>query len=91
MSIDSRQNLIIIKGKDRTDQILRIEEADECMVVTFSNGKPYFYAREKVAWLSNPGLITTEHCRVMVEGDVLFDIEEVLRFETWVKIFAGTE
>ncbi|ACD89333.1 DNA helicase [Chlorobium limicola DSM 245] len=87
MSIDSRQNLIIIKGKDRTDQILRIEEADECMVVTFSNGKPYFYAREKVAWLSNPGLITTEHCRVMVEGDVLFDIEEVLRFETWVKIF----
>ncbi|ABL64361.1 AAA domain-containing protein [Chlorobium phaeobacteroides] len=86
--MNSRQNLVIIKGKDRTDQILRIGEATEQrMIVTFSNGKPYFYARENVAWLSNPGRITIDHCQVLVEGDLLFDIEEVLRFETWVKIF----
>ncbi len=87
MSMDSRQNLIIIKGRDRTVQILRIEEAGDRMVVTFSNGKPYFYARDNVAWLSNPDRIPTGHCRVLVEGDLLYDVEEALRFEAWVKIF----
>ncbi|MCF8217259.1 MAG: hypothetical protein K9I96_10495 [Chlorobium sp.] len=87
MSMDSRQNLVIIKGRDRTDQILRIEEAGDRMVVTFSNGKPYFYARDNVAWLSNPDRIPTGHFRVLVEGDLLYDVEEALRFEAWVKIF----
>ena len=87
MGIDSRQNLIIIKGKDRTDQILHIERANERMVVTYNNGKSYFYAEENVTCLSNPCRIPIEHCQVMVEGDLLLDIEEVLQFEDWVKIF----
>ena len=87
MSINSRQNLIIIKGKDRTDQILRIAQKAECMVVTYKSGKSYGYARGNVEWLANPQRIPTEHCRVSVGGDWLFDIEEVLHFKNRVKIF----
>jgi hypothetical protein len=87
MSINSRQNLIIIKGKERTDQILRIAQEALRVVVTYKNGKSYGYARDNVEWLSNPRHIPTEHCRVSVGGDLLFDIEDVLQFKNWVKIF----
>jgi DNA polymerase III delta prime subunit len=87
MSINSRQNLIIIKGKDRTDQILRIAQEAERMVVTYKSGKSYGYARGNVEWLANPQRIPTEHCRVSVGGDLLYDIEDVLHFKNRVKIF----
>ncbi len=87
MSINSRQDLIIIKGKDRTDQILRIAQEAGRMVVTYKSGKSYGYAKANVEWLSNPRRIPTENCRVLVGGDLLFDIVEVLHFENWVKIF----
>jgi len=90
MSINSRQNLIIIKGKDRTDQILRISQEALRMVVTYKNGQSYCYARDNVEWLSNPCRIPTENCRVFVAGDLLFDIEEVLHFKNWVKIFQSS-
>ncbi len=90
MSINSKENLIIIKGKDRTDQILRIAQDAERMVVTYKSGKSYWYARDNVEWLSNPDRIPTENCRVLVCGDLLFNIEEVFHFENWVKIFLSS-
>jgi hypothetical protein len=87
MSIDSRQNLIIIKGKEKTDQILRISQEAERMVVTYKGGKSYRYSKHNVEWLSNPCRIPIGNCQVVVGGDLLFDIEEILHFEKWVKIF----
>lgn len=86
--MNPKQNLIIIKGKDRTDQISRIAQAADRMAVTFKGGKSYFYARDNVAWLTNPRRIPTENCRVSVDGDLLFDIVEILHFDTWVKVFS---
>jgi AAA domain/Protein of unknown function (DUF2726) len=88
--MNSRQNLIIIKGKDRTDHILRIAQEAGRMVVTYKSGKSYGYARDNVEWLSNPRRIPTENCRVFVGGDLFFDIVEVLHFENWVKIFQSS-
>ena len=90
MTINPRQNLVIIKGKDRTDDILRVTQEAECTVVTYKNGKPYRYALYNVEWLSNPDRIPTENYRMFVDGDVLSDVAEVLRFEKWVKIFHGS-
>ena len=90
MTINPRQNLVIIKGKDRTDDILRVTQEAECTVVTYKNGKPYPYALYNVEWLSNPDRIPTENYRMFVDGDVLSDVAEVLRFEKWVKIFHGS-
>lgn len=86
--MNPRQNLIIIKGKDRTDQILRIAPAGDRMEVTFNNEQSYCYARDNVAWLTNPRSIPAHHCQVSVGGDLRFDIVEILHFDTWIKIFS---
>lgn len=85
--LDPKQNLVIIKGKDHTDDILRITQEAERTVVTYKSGKPYRYARYNVEWFSNPDRIPTENYRMFVDGDMLSDVVEVLRFEKWVKIF----
>jgi hypothetical protein len=54
MTINPRQNLVIIKGKDHTDDILRVGQEAERTVVTYKSGKSYRYARYNVEWLSNP-------------------------------------
>jgi len=87
MTINSRQNLVIIKGKDHTENILRITQEAERTIVTYKNGKSYRYARHNVARFSNPDRIPTENCRIFVNGDVLSDVVEILNFKKWVKIF----
>ncbi|MBO8092402.1 MAG: AAA family ATPase [Prosthecochloris sp.] len=87
MPINSRQNLVIIKGKDATNSIFHIERTAERLLVTYSNGKTYPYARKNVEWLSRPRRIPTTHCLVIVDGDILLDVDEALRFDEWVKIF----
>lgn len=85
--MNSRQELIIIKGEDKTNQVLGIELGGDRTGVTFSNGDTYFYARRNVEWLSEPTRISNENSYVVVRGDLIFDIEEVLQFDNWVKIF----
>ncbi|NTW82079.1 MAG: AAA family ATPase [Chlorobiaceae bacterium] len=87
MSMNSREHLIIIKGKDLTDRILLIVRKPGLMVVTFSTGKSYSYAEDNVEWLSNPSRIPVDNCRVSAGGDLFFDVEDVLHFNNWVKFF----
>lgn len=90
MTINPKQNLVIIKGKDHTDDILRVVQKGGRTVVTYKSGKSYRYAQYNVEWFSNPDRIPVENCRVFVAGDLLSDVEEVLRFKKWVKIFHGS-
>ncbi|NTW89113.1 MAG: DNA helicase, partial [Desulfobulbaceae bacterium] len=90
MTINPKQYIVIIKGKDQTDQILRISQEAERMVVTYKSGKSYRYGIENVQWLSNPQRIATENCRVSVDGNLLTGIEEVLHFKNWVKVFLSS-
>jgi len=87
MPINTHQNLVIIKGKDATDSILHIEQSAKRILVTYKNGKTYPYAGRNVEWLSRPRHLPTKHCRVIVDGDLLLDVDEALRFDEWVKIF----
>ena len=86
MTINSRQNLVIIKGTDHTDNILQIAQEAEQVVVTYKNGKSYRYTRLNVELFSNPERISVENYRLFITGDLLSDVAEVLKFEKWVKI-----
>jgi hypothetical protein len=90
MTINPKQNLVIIKGKDHTDDILRVMQEAERTVVTYKNGKSYRYAPYNVEWLSNPERIPVKNYRLFIVGDMLSGVAEVLRFGNWVKIFHGT-
>lgn len=85
------QDLILIKGEDKTDQVLDIGLEGDRTQVTFGSGKTYFYARKNVEWLSEPTRISNENSYVIVRGNLIFDIEEVLQFGNWVKIFRAAE
>jgi len=90
MTINPRQNLIIIKGKDHTDDIVRVAREARRTVVTYKNRKSYRYAKYNVEWFSKPVRLQVENFRIFVAGDLLSDVAEVLRFEKWVKIFHGS-
>ncbi|MFH7321012.1 AAA domain-containing protein [Desulfurivibrio sp. D14AmB] len=79
-----------MKGKDCTDDVLQIVQEAEHTDVTFKKGKPYRYASCNVEYLSNPDHIPVDNSRFIIEGDVLSDVTEVLRFGNWVKIFHGS-
>lgn len=90
MTINPRQYLVLIKGNDHTDEILRVAKEADRTVVTYKNGKSYRYAPYNIEWLSNPERIPVEDCRVFIDGDMFSDVVEALRFGNWVKIFHGT-
>jgi hypothetical protein len=90
MTINPKQNLVIIKGKDHTDDILRVAQEAERTVVTFKSGKSYPYAPYNVEWFSNPQRIPVENYRLFIARDMLSGVAEVLRFGNWVKIFHRT-
>ncbi|MBM9535658.1 hypothetical protein [Desulfobulbus alkaliphilus] len=90
MTIKPRQNLVIIKGVDHTDNILRITHESKHTVVTFKKGKTYRYTSTNVECFSSPENIPVDNYRFIVAGDVLSDVAEVLRFGNWVKIFHGS-
>ena len=90
MRINPSQNLVIIKGKDHTDDILKVTQEAERTVVTYKSGKAYRYAHHNVECLSNPKSIPVDNYRLSISGDILSDIVKVLRFGDWVKIFHGT-
>ncbi|MFH1981292.1 MAG: AAA domain-containing protein, partial [Pseudomonadota bacterium] len=89
MAIDPKKYLVIIKGKDKTNDILKIVREGDRAVVTYKSGKSYRYAQRNVECLSNPERRPVDNYRVSIAGDILSDVKEVLRFDNWVKIFHG--
>jgi len=85
--INPRQHLILIKGEDRTAQVLRIARNGWSMSVMFKGGKSYDYDRSNVEWLSSPAHIPVLNSRVRLDGDLFAEVEAVLHFDQWVKIF----
>jgi hypothetical protein len=65
MTIDPRQNLVIIKGKDHTESIFRVTQEAERTAVTYKSGKSYRYARSNVEWLSKPDHGTAPPCGIV--------------------------
>ena len=90
MTINSKQNLVIIKDEDKTDEIRHISLNNERTVVTYKSGKSYPYFRSNVEFFSNPESIPVDNCCIFIEGDLLSDVDSVLRFGHWVKIYHGT-
>ncbi|NTV26539.1 MAG: AAA family ATPase [Chlorobiaceae bacterium] len=85
--MNPRQHLVIIKGKDKTDQILRITRNGGRFDVTYKGGKTYGYDVRNVQWFSNPVHVAVLNSRVIANGELLSEVVEVLRFDNWAKIF----
>ncbi|WAG63377.1 hypothetical protein LL037_12815 [Clostridium estertheticum] len=48
------ENLILIKGEDKTDKVINCENNNGKCLVTFDNNKTYTYSSNNVKWFRNP-------------------------------------
>jgi RecA/RadA recombinase len=86
--MDSHKMLVIIKGKDRTDEIADIRQEAACTRVTYLNrSKPYSYHRENVSVYQNPKeLLPQDYC-VFHHGDLVLHVSRIQRFEYYVRLY----
>ena len=85
--MDQRQNLIIIKGKDRTEDVRSVSLKENKKEVTFNNGKKYSYLENNLKVFSNPKCIEISNCSVRSDGNLLTNVKEIIDFKDWVKVF----
>ena len=86
--MDSRKNLVIIKGKDKTESILSLSfNNGECSVV-YSNHpeKVYFYSSKSVKCFSLIQKIDKPKDLIIVDGQIVSDISELLDFAKYYRI-----
>ena len=87
MPINSKQHLVLIKGEDKTEDVLEVIQETKCTAVTFKNGKTYNYTPSSVKWFSNPEPIPIQNIRFSLSGCLQSDVGDALRFGEWIKIF----
>lgn len=79
-----RDNMIVIDGQIRTDQIMRctINNRGDKYNIIFKNNphKTYSYSRNKVKWLTNPVIFNPEHCHVYHGNRKLYPLSHIAVF-----------
>ncbi|RAX57413.1 hypothetical protein CCZ01_06130 [Helicobacter monodelphidis] len=87
--MDNQQYLIIIKGEDKTSEIISYAFQGEKVEITYPN-KTYLYAKNNVEIFTNP--LDLGDKISLKQGDLLC-VQQALKFDTYIKIFFdnGTE
>lgn len=84
--MDPRQNLVIIKGQDQTEEVKSVVLKGSRSEVTYNSGKKYSFLQNNVEVFSNPKCIEISNESISAAGDILTNVKDVLDFKEWVKI-----
>lgn len=85
MTEDKR--LIIIKGEDKTEDVVRISYSSGRANVTFKNsGKIYGYSVKEVKELTLTKTIPMEHMIATLDGEPLYNVKVIWQYEDWYKV-----
>ena len=81
--MNTRHNMIIIKGKIKTSEIMSCQYNRDTKKwdVKFNYGKTYSYAYPNVKKLTDPEILDPDMYRISREGRELFDIKSIYVFE----------
>lgn len=78
----------MVKGEDKTQQIISCHRVNGRYNIEFSNSPTeYPYAFANVRWLSNPSSLNPQDIRIFKNGQYFYDIETILQFEDYLRIF----
>lgn len=82
--MNTRYNMIIIKGKIKTPDIISCmyNSYIKKMDVKFNNGKTYSYAYSNVEWLKDPQVLNSDMYRISRDGREFFDIKAIYVFRS---------
>lgn len=83
-------NLILVKGEDKTQDIVScIYTNGKYEVVFNSSSKVFSYSYMSIRWIRNPQNIDTTSIKISHNGKNLFDIKQILKFDEYYRVFFG--
>lgn len=87
--MNTRYNMIIIKGEIKTSEIVSCwyNRDTKKWDVKFNKGKIYSYAYHNVEWLKEPRVLNTNMYRISREGREFFDITAIYVFRSTYEFY----
>lgn len=87
--MDEEKILVIAKGEDKTKDIEYFSQCDngEVKVKFYKSEQKYPYGKKSIKIREQPMLIELREKEVYYKNQILFNIQKVIRFEEFVKIF----
>lgn len=81
-------NLILVKGQDKTDKIIRYSHQTNYVLITYSNSlSPYSYNSRNIAIYSNPQELNPLVYRITKDGKILADVVRIQQFDQHFRVF----
>ncbi len=86
--MDENNHLILIDGKDKTSDIVTMDDSPSIIKIQFkSNDKVYPYSKTRVSIYKDPKDIDPNSCRIYLGDICLFKMLKILDFGIYIKIF----
>ena len=81
------KKLIIIKGEDKTEDVVKISYSSGRAYVIFKNSeKTYGYSAKEVKELQLTRTIPMEHMLATLDGEPLYNVRAIWQYEDWYKV-----
>ncbi|MDQ0300548.1 superfamily I DNA and/or RNA helicase [Salibacterium salarium] len=85
--MDTEKNLILLKDKDKTQEIESLNFEDgKCMVRYYNNSKLYTFNEKNVVWLKTPRIVDSTKQIVYSNNERILNINQILDFGSYFKL-----
>ena len=90
--MDFRNQLVLIKGKEKTNAISYLKlTGDKCLVKYSNSPRPYTYHASDVRILKCRGTLDPQNVLIYENNQLLPNVTEIQDFGSWVRIFCGNK
>ena len=86
--INQDNNLILIKGEDKTSSIVswRFDNYKPIVYITYKQGKSYTYNAHDVKFLKNPHVVTLDNCIAFKDDSPISGVAYLQFFENYCRV-----
>ncbi len=78
--------LILIKNKDKTNDVKSVQYNEGMWHVTFNTGKTYTYGYNNVEKLYDPEVVSTKNMELKISGEHVYNVYQILYFKGYAKL-----
>lgn len=88
--MNTERNLILIKGKDKTEEVTYCSYYGGKYEVQFNNNKVYSYNYNNLQWIKDPTEFNPETTILYENNQPISGVVKILKFEKYIKVFFKT-
>lgn len=88
MNVDVEKVMILIRGKDQTQEIISFEcnPKNRKVRITYKSGNSYSFNQDNVTIINNPKVIELNECVAFVDDIPVYEPRRILDFGKWIRI-----